>query len=61
MPFSICCKDLGVHCDFVAEGDTGQIVLDSLMRHVQAEHTDDWYEIEEIHQAARPLVREKAA
>jgi hypothetical protein len=31
------------------------------MRHVEAEHTEDWYEIEEIHQIAWEVVRAKAA
>jgi hypothetical protein len=31
------------------------------MRHVQTEHTEDWFEIEEIYQAACSVVRAKAA
>jgi len=61
MPFSINCRELEMVCDFEAEGETEQVVLDSLMRHVQEEHTDDWFEIEEIYQAACSVIREKAA
>ena len=58
---SISCKELGIDCDAVIEGETGEKVLESLMRHVQTEHTDDWFEREEIYQAARSVARAKAA
>jgi predicted small metal-binding protein len=58
---SISCKELGFDCNFVKEGETGEIVIESLMRHVQTEHTEDWFEIEEIYQAACSVIREKAA
>jgi len=45
----------------VQEGETGEVVMESLMRHVHTEHTDDWFEIEEIYQAACSVIREKAA
>lgn len=61
MAMSISCKELGVDCHFTAEGETGQSALDSLMRHVQAEHGEDWFEFEEIYEAARRFIREKAA
>ena len=61
MNTSIGCKELGIECDFVIEGKTGDTVVESLMRHVKEEHTDDWFEVEEIYQAACSLVREKAA
>jgi len=61
MNTSIGCKELGIACDFVIEGKTGENVVESLMRHVKEEHTDDWFEIEEIYQAACSVVREKAA
>ena len=48
-------------CYFVQEGETGEIVIESLMGHVHTEHTDDWFEIEEIYQAACSVIREKAA
>jgi len=48
-------------CHFVQEGETGEVVTESLMRHVQTEHTEDWFEIEEIYQAACSVIREKAA
>jgi len=58
---SISCKELGMDCLFVQEGETGEVAIESLMRHVQTEHTDDWFEIEEIYQAACSVIREKAA
>lgn len=61
MPMSISCKELGMDCNFVKEGETGEIVIESLMRHLQTEHTEDWFEMEEIYQAACLVIREKAA
>ena len=61
MVISIGCRELGIDCNFVKEGETGEIVIESLMRHVQTEHTEDWFEIEEIYQAACSVVRSKAA
>jgi predicted small metal-binding protein len=61
MQTSISCKELGIDCNVVIEGETGEIVIESLMRHVQTEHTDDWFEIEEIYQAARSVAKAKAA
>jgi predicted small metal-binding protein len=48
-------------CNFIIEGETGEIVIEHLMRHVKSEHTDDWFEIEEIYQAACSVAKEKAA
>jgi len=61
MSISISCKELGMDCHFVQEGETGEVVIESLMRHVHTEHTDDWFEIEEIYRAACSVIREKAA
>ena len=61
MDTSIGCKELGLSCDFVIVGETGENVIEALMRHVKEEHTDDWFEIEEIYQAACQVIREKAA
>jgi predicted small metal-binding protein len=61
MQTTISCKELGIDCNVVIEGETGEIVIESLMRHVQTEHTDDWFEIEEIYQAARSVAKAKAA
>ena len=58
---SIGCKELGIDCNVVIEGETRETVIESLMRHVQTEHTDDWFEIEEIYQAACSVARAKAA
>jgi hypothetical protein len=46
---------------FVVEAETGEDVIHLLMRHVHAEHGDDWYEVEEIYQAARAVFRKTAA
>lgn len=48
-------------CHFVTEGETEEIAVESIMRHVQTEHGEDWYEVEEIHQAACSVAREKVA
>jgi hypothetical protein len=48
-------------CNVVIEGETAEMAIESLMRHVQSEHTDDWFEIEEIYQAACSVARAKAA
>ena len=61
MHTSISCKELGIDCNVVVEGDSGESIIESLMRHVQTEHTDDWFEMEEIYQAARSVARAKAA
>jgi predicted small metal-binding protein len=58
---SIACKELGIDCNFVIVGETGETVIESLIRHVKEEHTDDWFEIEEIYQAAWSVARAKAA
>ncbi len=61
MHMAISCKELGIDCNFIAEGESGEVAIESLVRHAQAEHTDDWYEIEEIYQAACSVARAKAA
>ncbi|MBP2679436.1 MAG: hypothetical protein H6Q82_2501 [Deltaproteobacteria bacterium] len=61
MHTSIGCKELGIACDVVIEGDSAERTVESLMRHVQTEHTDDWFEMEEIYQAACSVARAKAA
>jgi predicted small metal-binding protein len=48
MSLSIRCKELGVDCHFVTEEETEEVVIESLMCHVRAERTDDWFETEEI-------------
>lgn len=61
MLHSISCKELGMDCPFVAEAETGEDAIDLLMRHVHEEHSGDWYEIEEIYQGARAVIRKTAA
>jgi predicted small metal-binding protein len=61
MHTSISCKELGIDCDFVIEGETGENVIESLLKHVKAEHTENWFEVEEFYQAASSVARGKAA
>jgi len=53
----ITCRDVGIDCRFEARGLTGDETLMKIMRHVQAAHTRDWFELEEIHATARSLLR----
>lgn len=61
MHTAISCRELGIDCNVVVEGDSGESTVETLMRHVQTDHTDDWFEMEEIYQAARLLAQTKAA
>jgi len=61
MYMSIGCRELGMDCDFEAHGETEHDLIDSLMRHVNAVHADDWFETEEIYKDATSKIREKAA
>jgi len=61
MHTSISCKELGIDCGFVFEGETREIVIESLILHVKEDPTDDWFELEEICQAACSVARAKAA
>jgi len=61
MSISISCKELGIDCDFVGDGETRESVMESLMHHVQTEHSEDWFDNEEIYQAACTVIGEKAA
>ena len=61
MNSSISCRELGIECGFVIEGEMGERIIESIMRHVQTEHTEDWFEIEEIYRAACSVARGKAA
>jgi predicted small metal-binding protein len=57
----ITCRDLGADCGFTAYGATAEEVLTQFMEHVHADHDTEWYEIEELYQAARSRIREEAA
>lgn len=35
-------RDLGIECDFVAEGDTTDEVVGEATAHIQSEHPDEW-------------------
>lgn len=48
-------------CFFVCEGDTEQAVIESLINHIQLDHDEEWFVIEEIYQAACSAIRGKAA
>jgi len=61
MHTSISCKELGMDCGFVFEAETGEKVIESLIRHVKEDHTHDWLVIEVIYKAACLLARAKAA
>jgi predicted small metal-binding protein len=64
MDTSISCRELGIDCNFVSKGEKGEkgeTIIESIMRHVQTEHTEDWFEIEEIYQVACVVARGKAA
>ena len=61
MALSIRCRELGIACDFLTSGETGEAAIDSLMRHVEKAHAEDWFEIEEIYQVACQIIRVKAA
>lgn len=61
MPMTLDYKELGIECPFVAEGETEQVILDLFVPHIQRDHTGDWFEILEIYQVARAVLREKAA
>jgi hypothetical protein len=50
-----------MYCDYVTKREAEEFVIDSYMRHVHTEHADDWFDIEEIYQAACSVIREKAA
>jgi predicted small metal-binding protein len=61
MKVEIGCRELGEDCDFVAEGESADEVLSRFMRHVEEEHADDWFAMEESFSAARELVRRRVA
>ena len=61
MSISIGCRELGMDCYFVTDGESVEVAVDSLMRHVRAEHGEDWFETEEIYQEACRVIREKIA
>lgn len=48
-------------CFFLCEGETEEAIIDSFVRHVQADHDDEWYDIEIMYDAARSMIRGKAA
>ncbi len=61
MPISISCRELGMDCYFVCEGETEAAVIESLVSHLQADHDEEWFEIEEFYETACAVIRAKAA
>ncbi len=61
MPISISCRELGMDCHFVCEGETEAAVIESLVSHLQEDHDGEWFAIEEFYETARAVVRSKAA
>ncbi len=41
------CRDLGVACDFSAEGETDEEVLKEMKQHAKEDHKIDWSKIVE--------------
>ena len=41
-------RELGIDCDFVAEGDTNDEVIENASAHVQSEHPDEWARVKNI-------------
>ncbi len=37
---SFCCRDLGLDCDFIARGDTGQVVVAASYSHSVKHHPE---------------------
>ena len=58
---AITCREMGVNCDFAAEGPDEFDTLTVFMEHVQKDHTTDWVELEEINMKAKMLLRHRAA
>ncbi len=61
MTLVISCRDLGADCTYTVYGTTMEEVLTQIMEHIRDDHDVDWFELEEIYQAARSRVREQAA
>lgn len=61
MSLSISCRELGLDCLFLCEGETEEAVIDSFVRHVQTDHDEEWFDIEAVYDAARVMIRGKAA
>ena len=37
---SLCCRDLGVDCDYVASGDTNELVITNMFAHSVEHHNE---------------------
>ncbi len=61
MPIAVSCRELGMDCYFICEGETEGAVIELLVSHFRTDHEEDWFEIEEFYQMACAVVRAKAA
>lgn len=58
--FTLSCKDMGVDCPFVAEGETKEEALKASMGHAVQEHGMDPAELQkmDVWQKAMPFLKE---
>ena len=56
---TLACSELGFDCPFRSNGTNVGDALTGIMRHIRAVHTLDWFELEELHEAARSLLRKE--
>ncbi len=61
MPIMISCRELGIDCCFACEGETEAVVIESFVNHLQEDHDEEWFAIEELYETARAVIRAKAA
>jgi predicted small metal-binding protein len=61
MKVEVGCREIWGDCDFIVCGESKQDVLYRIMRHIQEEHTDDWFSIEEIYADVCALIQRKVA
>ena len=61
MPIAISCRELGMDCYFVCEGETETAVIETFVSHLQEDHGGEWFEIEELYETACAVIRSKAA
>ena len=47
---TLACRDMGVDCDFVAQGETEKEVMDKAMEHVKAVHPEKAEEMKAMSQ-----------
>lgn len=57
----LACRDLGMDCDCEVRGETASDILARIMEHIRMDHDLDWFEVEDVHQAALARIRDAAA